>query len=168
MPEFLKYHPEARFAHYLMMVAALGEGTVTAPARAFSEYENSVGTGQMHLWFDRPRRLAGLEAVSGRNTAGSCSTARSVQVRRDGDELVAGDGRRVRPTTPIHLPPVEPTKIIAVHLNHRSRVPEFQAQAAPRADLLPQADLRARSATAARWSGPRTASTSTTRARSRS
>jgi 3,4-dihydroxyphenylacetate 2,3-dioxygenase len=54
MPEFLKVRPEARFAHYLMMVAALGGGTVTAPARPFSDYENSVGTGQVHLWFDRP------------------------------------------------------------------------------------------------------------------
>ena len=54
MPQFLKYHPEARFAHYLMMVGALGEGSVTAPARPFSDYENSVGTGQIHLWFDRP------------------------------------------------------------------------------------------------------------------
>ncbi|HTX28441.1 MAG TPA: hypothetical protein VME19_15635 [Streptosporangiaceae bacterium] len=24
------------------------------PGRAYSEYENSVGTGQVHLWFDRP------------------------------------------------------------------------------------------------------------------
>ena len=31
MPEFLKVRPEARFAHYLMMVAALGDGTVTVP-----------------------------------------------------------------------------------------------------------------------------------------
>ena len=54
MPQFLKYHPEARFAHYLMMAAALGEGTVTATAKAYSMYENSVGTGQIHLWFDRP------------------------------------------------------------------------------------------------------------------
>jgi len=54
MPEFLEVRPEARFAHYLMMVGALGEEKVTAPARAFSEYENSVGTGQVHLWFDRP------------------------------------------------------------------------------------------------------------------
>ena len=37
-----------------MMVAALVEGAVTAPARAYSDYENSVGTGQVHLWFDRP------------------------------------------------------------------------------------------------------------------
>lgn len=54
MPDFLKYRPEARFGPYLMMIAALGEGAVTAPARAYSDYENSVGTGQVHLWFDRP------------------------------------------------------------------------------------------------------------------
>ena len=54
MPEFGQVRPEAKFAHYLMMVAALGERTVRAPGRAFSEYENSVGTGQMHIWFDRP------------------------------------------------------------------------------------------------------------------
>jgi 3,4-dihydroxyphenylacetate 2,3-dioxygenase len=54
MPEFLTFRPEARFGHYVMMVAALGAGAVTAPGRAFSEYENSVGTGQVHLWFDRP------------------------------------------------------------------------------------------------------------------
>jgi 3,4-dihydroxyphenylacetate 2,3-dioxygenase len=54
MPDFLKYRPEARFGPYLMMIAALGEGAVTAPGRTYSEYENSVGTGQIHLWFDRP------------------------------------------------------------------------------------------------------------------
>jgi 5-oxopent-3-ene-1,2,5-tricarboxylate decarboxylase / 2-hydroxyhepta-2,4-diene-1,7-dioate isomerase len=50
-----------------------------------------------------------------------------VQVVRDGDWLVAGDGRRVLESEAVHLPPVVPTKIIAVHLNHRSRVLEFQA-----------------------------------------
>jgi 3,4-dihydroxyphenylacetate 2,3-dioxygenase len=54
MPEYLGVRPEAKFAHYLMMAAALGEGQLTAPGRAFSDYENSVGTGQMHIWFDRP------------------------------------------------------------------------------------------------------------------
>jgi 3,4-dihydroxyphenylacetate 2,3-dioxygenase len=54
MPEFLEVRPEAKFAHYLTMIAALGEGAVTAPGRPFSEYENSVGTGQAHIWFDRP------------------------------------------------------------------------------------------------------------------
>ena len=50
------------------------------------------------------------------------------QVRRDGDYLVAGDGRRVDVSGAVHLPPVTPTKIIAVHLNHGSRVAEFQAR----------------------------------------
>jgi hypothetical protein len=39
-----------------MMAGALGEGGCTAPASAYSDYENSVGTGQMHLWFARPAR----------------------------------------------------------------------------------------------------------------
>jgi aromatic ring-opening dioxygenase catalytic subunit (LigB family) len=54
MPHFLTVRPEAKFAPYLMMIAAMGGDTVTAPGRAFSDYENSVGTGQMHIWFDRP------------------------------------------------------------------------------------------------------------------
>jgi 5-oxopent-3-ene-1,2,5-tricarboxylate decarboxylase / 2-hydroxyhepta-2,4-diene-1,7-dioate isomerase len=51
-----------------------------------------------------------------------------VTVRRDGDDLVAGDGRRVPASQAVHLPPVLPSKIIAVHLNHRSRVTEFGAR----------------------------------------
>ncbi|MFG2646866.1 3,4-dihydroxyphenylacetate 2,3-dioxygenase [Streptomyces sp. NPDC048436] len=54
MPEFLTHKPEARFGHYLMMIGALGEEQCSAPGRAYSDYENSVGTGQTHLWFDRP------------------------------------------------------------------------------------------------------------------
>jgi 3,4-dihydroxyphenylacetate 2,3-dioxygenase len=54
MPEFYRFKPEARFGHYLMMAGALGEGDNTAPSRQYGEYENSVGTGQVHLWFDRP------------------------------------------------------------------------------------------------------------------
>ena len=48
-----------------------------------------------------------------------------VPVTRDGDRLVAGDGRSVSVDEAVHLSPVEPTKIIAVHLNYRSRVQEF-------------------------------------------
>lgn len=55
MPEFMRYRPEAMFAHYLMMIGALGEGSCTATARQYGDYENSIGTGQVHLWFDRPR-----------------------------------------------------------------------------------------------------------------
>jgi len=54
MPDFYRYKPEARFGHYLMMIGALGEGDCTAPGRRYGEYENAVGTGQVHLWFDRP------------------------------------------------------------------------------------------------------------------
>jgi 5-oxopent-3-ene-1,2,5-tricarboxylate decarboxylase/2-hydroxyhepta-2,4-diene-1,7-dioate isomerase len=51
-----------------------------------------------------------------------------VTVTRDGDLLVAADGRSVGVGEAVHLPPVEPTKIIAVHLNYRSRVQEFGTQ----------------------------------------
>jgi len=54
MPEFYGYKPEARFGHYLMMMGALGEGDCTATSRQYGEYENSIGTGQVHYWFDRP------------------------------------------------------------------------------------------------------------------
>ncbi|MEU5860305.1 MULTISPECIES: 3,4-dihydroxyphenylacetate 2,3-dioxygenase [unclassified Nonomuraea] len=54
MPEFWTYKPEARFHHYAMLAGALGEERCTAPARQYGEYENSVGTGQALLWFDRP------------------------------------------------------------------------------------------------------------------
>jgi 5-oxopent-3-ene-1,2,5-tricarboxylate decarboxylase/2-hydroxyhepta-2,4-diene-1,7-dioate isomerase len=49
-----------------------------------------------------------------------------VETERRGDELIARDGRRVAIKDAIHLPPVQPGKIIAVHLNHVSRVHEFQ------------------------------------------
>ena len=49
-----------------------------------------------------------------------------VETERHGEELVARDGRHIAIADAIHLPPVEPTKVIAVHLNHVSRVKEFQ------------------------------------------
>ncbi|WP_409057599.1 fumarylacetoacetate hydrolase family protein [Streptomyces sp. SYP-A7185] len=55
----------------------------------------------------------------------------AVHVVREGDELVAADGRRVKAAEAHHLPPVRPTKVIAVHLNHRSRVVEFGASLPP-------------------------------------
>ncbi len=54
MPEFMRFRPESMFCHYLMMIGAIGEGDCTATARQFGEYENSIGTGQVHLWFDKP------------------------------------------------------------------------------------------------------------------
>jgi 3,4-dihydroxyphenylacetate 2,3-dioxygenase len=54
MPEYRKAHPEVKFGHYLMMVSALGGRACTAPGERLSEYEASVGTGQVHVWFERP------------------------------------------------------------------------------------------------------------------
>jgi 5-oxopent-3-ene-1,2,5-tricarboxylate decarboxylase/2-hydroxyhepta-2,4-diene-1,7-dioate isomerase len=50
------------------------------------------------------------------------------QVIRQGDTLVAADGRVVAINDAHHLPPVEPTKIIAVHLNYDSRTQEFMTK----------------------------------------
>ncbi len=55
----------------------------------------------------------------------------ATRVVREGDELVADDGHRVPAEQAIHLPPVEPSKIIAVHLNYRSRVQEFGTKLPP-------------------------------------
>jgi len=52
----------------------------------------------------------------------------AVQVVRDGEELVAPDGRRIAIEDATHLPPSEPTKIIAVHLNYDSRTQEFMTK----------------------------------------
>jgi aromatic ring-opening dioxygenase catalytic subunit (LigB family) len=54
MPEFMSVRPEGMFAHYLMMAAALGEDDFSAPGVQYGDYENSVGTSQVHVWFDRP------------------------------------------------------------------------------------------------------------------
>jgi len=50
------------------------------------------------------------------------------QVLRDGETLVANDGRVVAIEDAIHLAPAEPTKIIAVHLNYDSRTQEFMTK----------------------------------------
>ena len=52
-------------------------------------------------------------------------------VTREGDELVAPDGRRMPLDDPLHLPPIDPTKIVCVHLNYESRRAEFQATLGP-------------------------------------
>ncbi|GAA1741352.1 fumarylacetoacetate hydrolase family protein [Microcella frigidaquae] len=55
----------------------------------------------------------------------------AVQVVRHGDELRASDGRTVGVDEAVHLPPTEPTKIIAVHLNYPSRSDEFMTKLPP-------------------------------------
>lgn len=84
MPEFLRYRPEARFGHYLIMASALGGARCMAPAELYSEYENAVGTGQVHLWFARPGRgwtgepgsVRPTRPSAGRPSAGRPSTGR--------------------------------------------------------------------------------------------
>ncbi len=48
-----------------------------------------------------------------------------VEARREGEDLVAPDGRRIPATTAVHLPPVVPSKILCVHLNYGSRAREL-------------------------------------------
>jgi 3,4-dihydroxyphenylacetate 2,3-dioxygenase len=54
MDEYRQHKPEGMFGHYLMMVAAIGGRDCRAPGRLFSDYENATGTGQVHVWFDKP------------------------------------------------------------------------------------------------------------------
>ena len=51
-----------------------------------------------------------------------------IQVVRDGEHLVAPDGRLIAIEDATHLAPSEPTKIIAVHLNYDSRTQEFMTK----------------------------------------
>jgi 5-oxopent-3-ene-1,2,5-tricarboxylate decarboxylase/2-hydroxyhepta-2,4-diene-1,7-dioate isomerase len=51
-----------------------------------------------------------------------------VQVLRQGENLVAPDGRVIAIEEAVHLAPSEPTKIIAVHLNYDSRTQEFMTK----------------------------------------
>ncbi|WP_113703291.1 3,4-dihydroxyphenylacetate 2,3-dioxygenase [Nonomuraea lactucae] len=77
MPEFWKHRPEARFYHYLMMAGALGEERCAAPARQYGEYENSIGTGQAHLWFDRPATGWTSHTETGHTETGRTETGRT-------------------------------------------------------------------------------------------
>jgi 2-keto-4-pentenoate hydratase/2-oxohepta-3-ene-1,7-dioic acid hydratase in catechol pathway len=52
-------------------------------------------------------------------------------VVRDGETFVTHEGTRVDVDGATHLPPVEPTKIVCVHLNYESRRAEFLAELGP-------------------------------------
>ena len=52
-PEYSRHAPEGRFAHYLMLLGALGGRACKARGELLdSAYENSIGTGQVHVVFD--------------------------------------------------------------------------------------------------------------------
>jgi 3,4-dihydroxyphenylacetate 2,3-dioxygenase len=52
--DYRTHSPEGFFAHYLLMVGAIGGRDCTAPGTQFSAYESAAGTGQVHIWFDGP------------------------------------------------------------------------------------------------------------------
>ena len=54
MDDYMGFAPEGRFGHHLMMVGALGGQACEARGELFSDYENATGTGQVHVWFERP------------------------------------------------------------------------------------------------------------------
>lgn len=54
MDDYYLHAPEGMFGHYLMMLGAVGGRDCTAPGELFSEYENATGTGQVHVWFEKP------------------------------------------------------------------------------------------------------------------
>lgn len=57
-PEYRRrFHPEGRFAHYLMALGAMGNTACRARGERLSAYENAVGTGQVHVLF----RLSGKD-----------------------------------------------------------------------------------------------------------
>ena len=53
-PEYRRHAPEGFFGHYLMMVGAIGGSACSATGLRYSEYESAGGTGQVHMWFERP------------------------------------------------------------------------------------------------------------------
>ena len=54
-PEYReRFHPEGRFAHYLMAVGAAGGRACRWRGEQLSAYENAVGTGQVHMLFRAP------------------------------------------------------------------------------------------------------------------
>jgi 5-oxopent-3-ene-1,2,5-tricarboxylate decarboxylase/2-hydroxyhepta-2,4-diene-1,7-dioate isomerase len=51
--------------------------------------------------------------------------------RREGEKIVLDDGAELDEGGALYLAPVEPTKILAVHLTYRSRVEEYAARTPP-------------------------------------
>lgn len=51
-PAYRQHSPEGHFGHYLTMLGALGGPSCRARGVRCSDYENSIGTGQVHVMFD--------------------------------------------------------------------------------------------------------------------
>jgi 3,4-dihydroxyphenylacetate 2,3-dioxygenase len=51
-PEYRAVRPEGLFGHYLTLLGAIGGPGCRATGRQLSDYENALGTGQVHVVFD--------------------------------------------------------------------------------------------------------------------
>ena len=51
-PDYRAVRPEGRFGHYFTLLGAIGGRACRAPGRRLSDYENALGTGQVHVLFD--------------------------------------------------------------------------------------------------------------------
>jgi 5-oxopent-3-ene-1,2,5-tricarboxylate decarboxylase/2-hydroxyhepta-2,4-diene-1,7-dioate isomerase len=54
-----------------------------------------------------------------------------VNGRRSGDRIALDDGREIAEADAAYLPPVQPSKVLAVHLTYRSRIDEYRAKVPP-------------------------------------
>ncbi len=54
MDDYMQHNPEGDFGHFLMMLGSVGGANCTAPGELYSDYENATGTGQVHVWFEKP------------------------------------------------------------------------------------------------------------------
>jgi 3,4-dihydroxyphenylacetate 2,3-dioxygenase len=54
MEDYFPHAPEGDFGHYLMMLGSVGGRDCVARGEMFSDYENATGTGQVHVWFEKP------------------------------------------------------------------------------------------------------------------
>jgi 2-keto-4-pentenoate hydratase/2-oxohepta-3-ene-1,7-dioic acid hydratase in catechol pathway len=77
--------------------------------------------------------------------------------RLEGDEVVVEDGRRLVAAEARFLAPVEPSKILAVHLSYRSRIEEYRARvpSAPSYFMKPPSTLNGHRGTVLRPAGAR-------------
>lgn len=54
MDDYMQHAPEGDFGHFLMMIGSVGGADCVAKGELFSDYENATGTGQVHVWFEKP------------------------------------------------------------------------------------------------------------------
>ncbi len=161
MDEFGKYKPEAKFFHYLMRWRAPSVSRPAPPGppvRRLRELDRHR-SGPPLVWTARPTAGPAAERAPhpGRTAAPrkahvspAPSTAQLPPPRRrrrrgrrrrtNSSPVTAAASRPTRPTT---CQPVVPSKVIAVHLNHRSRVDELQIGLPDTPIVPPQADLLA-------------------------